>query len=175
MTTPRTVAGPAERPRLLRPPTWPWWVQVLAVYGVARAVSALILVVVARAQEQNPWTDAAPSYLPYVARMWDASWYEQIYASGYPDTLPVGPDGVVQQNVWAFFPLFPGLVRGLDAVTGLGWDVLAPHASATVGASTSHPRPVTASSPRTSPGTSGKNAQTFCCTTPSGPTGSVSG
>ncbi|MDF2806631.1 MAG: hypothetical protein K0S43_1577 [Cellulosimicrobium sp.] len=134
MTTPRTVAGPAERPRLLRPPTWPWWVQVLAVYGVARAVSALVLVVVARAQEQNPWTDAAPSYLPYVARMWDASWYEQIYASGYPDTLPVGPDGVVQQNVWAFFPLFPGLVRGLDAVTGLGWDVLAPTVALACGA-----------------------------------------
>ncbi|MFJ4232453.1 hypothetical protein [Cellulosimicrobium cellulans] len=134
MTTRRVAAGPGERPRLLRPTSWPWWVQVLAVYGLARAVSAVILLVVARSQEANPWTDAAPSYLPYVARMWDASWYEQIYASGYPDTLPVGPDGAVEQNVWAFFPLFPALVRALDAVTGLGWDMLAPTVALVCGA-----------------------------------------
>ncbi|MFE9231434.1 hypothetical protein [Cellulosimicrobium funkei] len=126
MTTPRTAALPAARARLLRPATWRWWVQVLVVYALARAVSAVVLLVAARSQEQNLWTDAAPSYLAYVGRMWDASWYEQIYASGYPDTLPVGPDGAVQQNVWAFFPLFPALVRALDAVTGLGWEVLAP-------------------------------------------------
>ncbi|MBD5787032.1 hypothetical protein IF650_12665 [Cellulosimicrobium terreum] len=112
--------------RALDPRTWPWWVQVLAVYGAARAVSAAILMTVSRAQAQNLWTDAAPSYLPYVARMWDASWYEQVYASGYPAELPVGVDGQVAQNAWAFFPVFPFLVRGLDAVTGAGWDVLAP-------------------------------------------------
>ncbi|MFB8227767.1 hypothetical protein [Cellulosimicrobium sp. NPDC055967] len=134
MTTPRAAAGPDGRPRLLRPATWPWWAQVLVVYGLARGVSAVVLLAVARSQEANPWTDAAPSYVPYVARMWDASWYEQIYASGYPDTLPVGPDGAVEQNVWAFFPLFPALVRALDAVTGLGWDVLAPAVALACGA-----------------------------------------
>ncbi|QJW37316.1 hypothetical protein [Cellulosimicrobium protaetiae] len=134
MTTPRATPVTVARARLLRPATWRWWVQVLVVYGLARATSAAILLVVARSQEENPWTEAAPSYLPYVARMWDASWYEQISASGYPDTLPVGPDGVVQQNVWAFFPLFPALVRALDAVTGLGWDVLAPTVALACGA-----------------------------------------
>lgn len=126
-----TTGSPA---RATHPATWPWWVQVLVVYGLARAVSAAIIVVVSRAQEENLWTDAAPSYLSYTARMWDASWYEQIYASGYPDTLPVGPDGAVEQNVWAFYPLFPGLVRGIDAVTGLGWDVLAPTVALACGA-----------------------------------------
>ncbi|TFF11350.1 hypothetical protein [Cellulosimicrobium funkei] len=134
MTTPRTAALPAARARLLRPATWRWWVQVLVVYALARAVSAVVLLVAARSQEQNLWTDAAPSYFAYVARMWDASWYEQIYSSGYPDTLPVGPDGAVQQNVWAFFPLFPALVRALDAVTGLGWEVLAPTLALACGA-----------------------------------------
>ncbi|WP_175008019.1 hypothetical protein [Cellulosimicrobium sp. TH-20] len=134
MTTPRAAALPAARARLLRPATWRWWVQVLALYALARAVSAVVLLVAARSQEQNLWTDAAPSYLAYVGRMWDASWYEQIYRSGYPDTLPVGPDGAVQQNVWAFFPLFPALVRALDAVTGLGWEVLAPTLALVCGA-----------------------------------------
>lgn len=129
-----TWLAAASRARLARPTTWPWWTQVLAVYALARGVSAGILLVVARAQEANLWTDAAPSYTAYVARMWDASWYEQIYASGYPDTLPVGADGAVQQNVWAFFPLFPALVRALDAVTGLGWDVLAPTVALVCGA-----------------------------------------
>src|SRR5690606_31293468 len=129
-----TSLAAASRARLARPTTWPWWTQVLAVYALARGVSAGILLVVARAQEANLWTDAAPSYTAYVARMWDASWYEQIYASGYPDTLPVGADGAVQQNVWAFFPLFPALVRALDAVTGLGWDVLAPTVALVCGA-----------------------------------------
>ena len=31
--------------------------------------------------------------------------------------LPVGADGLVQQNAWAFFPLFPMLARGLMLVT----------------------------------------------------------
>ncbi|SDF89884.1 hypothetical protein SAMN04487781_2997 [Cellulosimicrobium cellulans] len=134
MTTPRAAALPPARARLLRPATWRWWVQVLAVYALARVVSAVVLLVTARSQEQNLWTGAAPSYLAYVGRMWDASWYEQIYRSGYPDTLPVGPDGAVQQNVWAFFPLFPALVRALDTVTGLGWEVLAPTLALVCGA-----------------------------------------
>jgi len=131
-------AGPSRAVRpvraVVRPRTWPWWAQVLAVYGLARALSAAVLVLVSRAQEANLWTDAAPSYLAYVGRMWDASWYEQIYASGYPAVLPVGPDGAVEQNAWAFFPLFPTLVRGLDAVTGAGWDVLAPTLALVCGA-----------------------------------------
>jgi hypothetical protein len=134
VTVGRTSPATATRARVLHPPTWPWWVQVLAVYGLARGVSAAILVVVARAQEANLWTDAAPSYVAYTARMWDASWYEQIFTSGYPGTLPVDADGVVEQNVWAFFPLYPALVRALDAVTGLGWDVLAPSVALACGA-----------------------------------------
>jgi hypothetical protein len=110
----------------LRPASWPWWLQALTVYGLARALSAVVLLVVARTQEANLWTDAAPSYVAYVGRMWDGSWYREIAETGYPDVLPVGPDGVVLQNPWAFFPLFPALVRGLDALTGAGWDVLAP-------------------------------------------------
>ncbi|WP_454044492.1 hypothetical protein [Cellulosimicrobium sp. Marseille-Q8652] len=129
-----TVRSSGRAGPVLRPRSWPWWVQALAVYGLARALSAAVLVVVSRSQEENLWTGAAPSYLAYTGRMWDASWYEQIYASGYPAVLPVGEDGTVEQNAWAFFPLFPTLVRGLDAVTGAGWDVLAPTLALVCGA-----------------------------------------
>lgn len=117
----------------LRPALWPWWVQVVAVYGAARAVSAAIFIVVAATQEANPWTPAAPSYAQYTGGMWDASWYRGISENGYPEGLPRAPDGAVQQNAWAFFPLFPALVRWVTA-TGLSWDVAAPTLALLLGA-----------------------------------------
>ncbi len=116
------------------PRAWPWWAQAVAVFAAGRAVSAVILIVISRFQAENGWTTAKPSYLSYVGRMWDASWYEQIAYQGYPASLPIGADGVVQQNAWAFFPLFPGIVRALDVVTRLGWDVLAPTVALVAGA-----------------------------------------
>ncbi|MEK8228380.1 hypothetical protein NKG05_23530 [Oerskovia sp. M15] len=80
---------------------------MLAVYAVARLVTAVVLLIVSRWQEANLWTDAAPSYTAWTGAMWDASWYRQIAESGYPSELPVGADGRVQQNVWAFYPCFP--------------------------------------------------------------------
>ncbi len=103
-----------------------WWVRVLAVYLAARLVSGLVFWLVARTEAATPWTDAGPGYLEYTGLMWDGSWYREIAEQGYPDTLPVGVDGRVQQNPWAFFPLFPLLVRGLMAVTGGPWALLAP-------------------------------------------------
>ena len=87
-----------------------------------------------RPAEANLWTDAAPSYTAWTGRMWDASWYQQIADHGYPSELPVDADGNVQQNVWAFYPLFPFLVRAVQQVTGLGWDVVAPTVALLCGA-----------------------------------------
>ncbi len=106
--------------------SWPGWVQTLVVYGLARVATAVILLVVARTQEATAWTSAHPSYMSYVALPWDGSWYQEIYDYGYPEFLPTGADGVVRQNRWAFFPLFPMLVRFLDALTGWGWELWAP-------------------------------------------------
>ncbi len=103
-----------------------WWVQVLLVSLGARLLSAVIFVAVARTQAENGWTPASPSYLDYTGTMWDATWYRHIAEQGYPHALPVGPDGRVQQNPWAFFPLFPSLVRAAMAVTGGTWVVLGP-------------------------------------------------
>lgn len=120
--------------RSVRPASWPWWAQVLAVHGLARLVSAAVLMVVARTQAANPWTAASPSYLEYTGLMWDAGWYRQIAESGYPDGLPRGADGGVQQNAWAFFPVFPLVVRTLMAVTGAPWHVVAPLLALVAGA-----------------------------------------
>lgn len=102
------------------------WVQALGVWLVARAFSVVVLMLVARTQEANPWTDAAPSYTHYTGLMWDASWYREIAEAGYPSGLPRGFDGRVTQSAWAFFPLFPMLVRGVMELTGGPWDVVAP-------------------------------------------------
>lgn len=114
------------RPRRGDPRTWPWWAQVLAVYGASRVFTTAVFLWVARLQEENVWTPAHPSYFPWVGLMFDGSWYRQIAEHGYPSEIPVGADGEVQQNAWAFFPLYPALARGLMVVTRLPWEVAAP-------------------------------------------------
>ena len=109
-----------------RPTTWPWWAQVVAVVLLARLLSALVLLAVARTQMAAAWVGDSPSYFSYTGLMWDASWYREIAEQGYPTVLPRGADGAVLQNVWAFFPLFPLLVRGVMALTGGTWTVVAP-------------------------------------------------
>ncbi|MGN8246824.1 hypothetical protein ACTHAM_000491 [Cellulomonas soli] len=116
------------------PRTWPWWVQSLAVYALARVLSAVMLLVTARAQVENYWTPAHPSYLQFTGLMWDATWYRTIAEGGYPDVLPRGDDGLVQQNAWAFFPLFPMLARGLMTLTRAPWQVVAPVLATVLGA-----------------------------------------
>jgi hypothetical protein len=116
------------------PRGWPAWLQVLAVYALARAWSALVLVAVARYQVEVLWLPASPSYAQYTGLMWDAAWYRQIAADGYPAELPIGPDGRVLQNPWAFFPLFPLLARGVIALTGAPWQLVAPTLALVLGA-----------------------------------------
>jgi hypothetical protein len=102
-----------------------WPVQVLLVFACARAVSAAVLLEAASRQGPSPWAPASPDYLSFL-QFWDGGWYRRIYDEGYPATLPRRADGVVLENQWAFYPLFPALVRALHAVTGGGWDLLAP-------------------------------------------------
>ena len=127
-----TRTEPGARPA--DPRRWPWWLQVLAVYALARAWSAAVLLAVATRQEATPWTPASPSLLEYTGLMWDADWYRRIATEGYPSQLPVGDDGAVQQNPWAFFPLFPLLVRAVMTLTGAPWHVAGPLVALVAGA-----------------------------------------
>ncbi|WP_315098032.1 hypothetical protein [uncultured Cellulomonas sp.] len=112
----------------------PWWVLVLAVYAVARLVTTAVFLWVASVQEQNPWTPAHPDYFSYVGLLFDGSWYRTVAESGYPAELPLDAEGLVQQNAWAFFPLFPMLARALMQLTGGPWEVVAPLLALVLGA-----------------------------------------
>ena len=79
----------------------------------------------AQIQEDNYWTKAQPGYFDFL-NIWDAEWYQRIYTNGYPTTLPANADGSVQQNAWAFMPVFPFLIRGLNLLTTIEWKFLAP-------------------------------------------------
>lgn len=135
------AAAPTSRERRARAAApwwdargWAWWLQALAVYAAARAFSAVVLMVVAQRQVAGPWSDASPSYAEFTGLFWDAEWYRQVADHGYPTALPVGAGGTVPQNAWAFFPLFPMLVRGLMEVTRLPWEVVAPTLALLLGA-----------------------------------------
>lgn len=97
---------------------WPWWLQVAALYAGARLVSACIFMAAALHQGPNPWSPPKPDYWNFI-NIWDARWYGRIITDGYPSTLPTDAAGNVQENAWAFYPLFPALGSGLAALTGL--------------------------------------------------------
>lgn len=109
-----------------------WWAPVVAIYGAARLVSFLLFLAVAAIQEDNYWTKAHPGYFDFL-NIWDAEWYQRIYSGGYPAHLPTNPDGSVQQNNWAFFPIFPYLIRGLSLITTIEWKYLAPLVATAIG------------------------------------------
>ncbi|GLI28417.1 hypothetical protein ARHIZOSPH14_26590 [Agromyces rhizosphaerae] len=102
----------------------PWWLQVIVAYGLARAASTAMVLVLASVQQANPWTGASPGYWEY-ANIWDARWFAYVAFSGYPSELPVDEQGHVGENAWAFMPVYPVVVRLVMTVTTLGWDVSA--------------------------------------------------
>ncbi|GAB3112973.1 hypothetical protein GCM10027055_17100 [Janibacter alkaliphilus] len=92
---------------------------LLVIYAISRLIALLAIWVAAR-YYQNP---AGVGHLePGLADMfllWDSDWYHQIVTDGYPIPLPANPrTGDITYSSWAFFPLFPGLVR-LVMLTGL--------------------------------------------------------
>ncbi|WP_323793924.1 hypothetical protein [Nocardioides sp.] len=105
---------------------WPWWVKVAVVYLGLRLVSGLLL---AQAAQEQVWFPAVTGPAEDdidLAVSWDAKWYERIVDGGYPAELPVGADGRVQQNPWAFYPLFPYAIRLVSWVTTLDFATVAP-------------------------------------------------
>lgn len=98
--------------------SWPSWLQVTALYAAARVVTACIFMAAALHQGPNPWFPPKPDYWNFI-NIWDARWYGQVIANGYPSVLPTDSAGNVQENTWAFYPLFPALAGGLSRITGL--------------------------------------------------------
>ncbi|AYF98503.1 hypothetical protein [Protaetiibacter intestinalis] len=86
----------------------PWWGRVLLVFAASRAVTGVAMLCFAVVEAQLNQT-VVPDPLTF-ANNWDGKWYAWIASFGYPTELPVGHDGVVQQNAWAFLPVYPFLL-----------------------------------------------------------------
>lgn len=115
----------------------------LSVYVVSRTI---VYFMVMRAQQHqmamtvdNPYvrmkynTPESPGY-NLVMSSWDAQWYYEIATQGYPTELPIGAYDQVHMNAWAFFPVWPFLVRAFMEVTGQPFWVVAPALSLIIGA-----------------------------------------
>jgi hypothetical protein len=79
-----------------------WWM-VAAIASGLTAAKLLAYALLANGQ------------FPRALCQWDCTWYVSIATHGY-DTAPHLVDGQLQAN-WGFFPLYPLLIRGLDALT----------------------------------------------------------
>jgi hypothetical protein len=110
-------------------------IQALAIYVLSRSVDFLIISRVARFQAPSLWNGPDPGYLGVVS-LWDGDWYRRIAESGYPSQLPIGTNGQVTQNEWAFLPLYPYTTRTVMWLTGAGWPVAASVVSLICGAVT---------------------------------------
>ena len=111
----------------------------LAIFLLTRVVDGALLVWVGRDQlpaqmlpgQVVPTSVDPTTYLHLVAN-WDGQWYRQIADHGYPRELPTD-HGSVAQNAWAFYPVFPGLIR-LVMLSGASFGLAASVVSLTSGA-----------------------------------------
>lgn len=97
-----------------------WWVKVLAIWAITRAIATALFFWVISFQEQSYWNDAHPAYFDLL-NIWDAEWYNRIFDNGYPAVLPEDENGNVTENAWAFMPVYPFLVKGFSIITTLEW------------------------------------------------------
>jgi hypothetical protein len=118
-----SVTQPSRPTLRVRYRLTPWWARVLVIFAASRVVSTIILLVFANLQLANYWTGAHPDYFSF-AQIWDGTWYRTVSQFGYPSVLPHTADGHVDQNAWAFLPLYPMLCAALVALTGLPFGVV---------------------------------------------------
>ncbi|MGK2854273.1 MAG: hypothetical protein ACSLE3_09255, partial [Microbacteriaceae bacterium] len=102
----------------------PWALRVSIVYLLSRVLTTTLLLLHAQTQPITGYGRSPVGYLS-ISGAWDAAWYQWVAYHGYPSELPLDADGRVQQNAWAFMPVYPLLVRALSELTGVGWEQLA--------------------------------------------------
>jgi len=93
---------------------------VTVVFILGRALDTVLLLWQAAIEGPNAWTGAHPRYLDF-ANIWDGRWYELIADVGYPHVLQVDATDHLTQNQWAFLPVYPYVVKGVETLTGMSW------------------------------------------------------
>ena len=92
---------------------------LLALQAAAIFLAGRVLMIpafLAAWRQQGPnrssYPTGPPDFLTFLSLSWAGHWYHLIALQGYPSTLPLDPQtGAVVQNQWAFYPLYPSLVR----------------------------------------------------------------
>ncbi|MEU3519141.1 hypothetical protein ABZ770_28355 [Streptomyces sp. NPDC006654] len=105
---PVALTRPARLPSLGRTPSG---LRAALTFFVAVRLAGAAVVVLANHATGRP-------LLRNLAHAWDARWYQHIAAHGYGDLIDITRHGAVQTD-WAFFPLYPGLIRALTTVLPL--------------------------------------------------------
>ncbi|MEU5539568.1 hypothetical protein [Streptomyces sp. NPDC020362] len=107
---PAAPSGPLRRPVLpqaVRPRVPQGALPALALFAAVR-LAGVVAVIVTNHLAGNP-------LLSNLAHSWDSRWYLHIAAHGYGHLIWITRTGGVQSD-WAFFPLYPGLIRALTTV-----------------------------------------------------------
>jgi hypothetical protein len=96
------------------------WTRALVLYGTLKLTGFLVFLELVRSGGRY---DGKPVW--DVLTSWDGQWYRKIAEQGYdPKLVPipgaVGHHWSVEQNSAAFFPLYPGTIRAVSMITGLG-------------------------------------------------------
>lgn len=123
--------------------TLPWYVVPLVIFLVSRVLDSFFIAFASRRQVALTATrqdyhvffptTASPGYEGVVAN-WDGQWYRRIAEFGYQTPTPGSPGAGEELWTWAFPPVYPLLVRGLMAVTGLPFAWAATAVSVVAGA-----------------------------------------
>ncbi|MEV7694196.1 hypothetical protein AB0N73_12815 [Microbacterium sp. NPDC089189] len=111
---------PGRRP-VTRVEIW----QVLGLWAVARGVNLAFLFIWYLVSTASGWgfgaQDRPVGTFTAFLTGWDADRYGRISLIGYPPVIPVGPNGNVLENDWAFLPVFPWLERLVGDLVGSDW------------------------------------------------------
>ncbi|MDR2322990.1 MAG: hypothetical protein LBE60_15250 [Microbacterium sp.] len=126
------AATAAPRRRNAAAPRWaarfyartPAWAGILAVYLGARLITTgLMFWATTLSSAPGSRFGHGTSIASFVTG-WDAQWYWYIVVYGYPTVLPLGPDGHITQNSWAFLPVYPWISQVFALPFGSGgWGV----------------------------------------------------
>jgi hypothetical protein len=105
----------------------PLWVRATIVYLTMRLVSWLLMSQAASTAGFYPGVQGPEEGHLDLALNWDAVWYQRIVEGGYPDDLPINDvTGRVEQNPWAFYPVYPYAIRIVVAFLGSDFNTVAP-------------------------------------------------
>lgn len=114
--------------------TLPLGAALVIMYALSRVLSTGLLLLAWAIPHHHPhaYLEPGPGF-PGFLTSWDALWYRQIALHGYPQHLPLFPNGDVSYNAWAFFPVYPAIVRGVMTVTTLPFEIAGPLVSTIAG------------------------------------------